>query len=149
MAVFGFYQNKIGVWDKLLVYIYIGSNSKAMADREKKRERQKYKNLNISRTKRAFQMKKKPSFIVFEKLSFGEKQRTQALTSCAGWHFTLDARQLHNGLDKFFVPRFCVFETLAVKQVNIFNRTFIKSFQRIVLPACFNYTFTLCQDIIQ
>ena len=31
--------------------------AKVMADREKKRERQKYKNLNISRMKRAFQMK--------------------------------------------------------------------------------------------
>ena len=43
-----------------------------MADREKEKERWKYKNLNISRTKRAFQMKQK-FFVVFEGLSLGEK----------------------------------------------------------------------------
>ena len=37
--------------------IFLGSTSKAMADQEKKRGRQNCKNLNISRTKRAFQMK--------------------------------------------------------------------------------------------
>ena len=37
--------------------IYLGSISKAMADWEKTRGRWKYKNLNISRRKRAFQMK--------------------------------------------------------------------------------------------
>ena len=44
-----------------------------MADREKKRRRQKYKNLNISRTKRAFQTKKKTFFTIFEGLLFGDK----------------------------------------------------------------------------
>ena len=44
-----------------------------MADRWKKREGQKYKTLIISRTKRAFHMKQKAFFIVFEGLSFGEK----------------------------------------------------------------------------
>ena len=44
-----------------------------MVDREKKREKQKHKNWNISRAKRAFQMKWKTFFIVFEGLSFGEK----------------------------------------------------------------------------
>ena len=44
-----------------------------MAGRQKKREGQKYKKLNISRTKKAFQMKQKAFFIVFEGLSFGEK----------------------------------------------------------------------------
>ena len=52
--------------------IYLESSSKGMADMEKKRGRWKYKNPNISRTKRAFQMKQKTSFIVFEGLSFGE-----------------------------------------------------------------------------
>ena len=46
-----------------------------MADREKKRERRKYKNLNISKTKRAFYIKQKTFFIVFEVLSFGEKEK--------------------------------------------------------------------------
>ena len=36
-------------------------------------KRTKYKNLNISRTKRAFEMKKTTYFTVFEGLSFGEK----------------------------------------------------------------------------
>ena len=44
-----------------------------MADREKQRGRQKYKNLNISRMKRAFEMKCKTFIIVFEGLSFGEE----------------------------------------------------------------------------
>ena len=52
--------------------IYLQTTSKAMADKEKK-GRWKYKNLNISRTKRAFQMKQKTFFTVFEGLSFGEK----------------------------------------------------------------------------
>ena len=43
-----------------------------MADRGKKRGRQNYKNLIISRTKRAFKMKQKTLFIVFEGLPFGE-----------------------------------------------------------------------------
>ena len=46
-----------------------------MADREKKRGRQKNKNLSISRMKRAFSMKQKTFFIVFQGLSFGEKQK--------------------------------------------------------------------------
>ena len=37
--------------------IYLQTTSKHMADREKKRGRRKYKNLNMSRKKRAFQMK--------------------------------------------------------------------------------------------
>ena len=37
--------------------IFLGSISKAMADKEKKRGGPKYKNFNISRMKRAFQMK--------------------------------------------------------------------------------------------
>ena len=44
-----------------------------MANREKKREAWKYENLNILKTKRAFSMKQKAFFIVFEGLSFGEK----------------------------------------------------------------------------
>ena len=45
-----------------------------------------YKNLNISRSKRAFEMKQKAILIVFEGVSFGQKifdkkQRTQALSS--------------------------------------------------------------------
>ena len=56
-----------------------------MADIEKKRGRQKYKNLNILRTKKAFWMKQKIFFIVFEGLPFSEKfkfdkrQQRQAL----------------------------------------------------------------------
>ena len=56
-----------------------------MADREKKRGRWKYKNLNISRMKRAFQMKFKTFFIVFEgyhlvkNKNFIKKQQTQVL----------------------------------------------------------------------
>ena len=46
-----------------------------MADREKKRGRCKYKNLNISRKKKAFFDETKVFFIVFEGLSFGEKQK--------------------------------------------------------------------------
>ena len=46
-----------------------------MADRVKKMGRQKYKNLNYWRMKRAFKMKSKICFIVFEGLSFGEKQK--------------------------------------------------------------------------
>ena len=46
-----------------------------MAEREKKRGRWKYKNWNISRMKRAAKMKQKSSFIVFEGLSFDEKQK--------------------------------------------------------------------------
>ena len=46
-----------------------------MAGKEKKRGRWKYKNLNISRTKVAFQMKQKTSFIFFEGISFGENQK--------------------------------------------------------------------------
>ena len=45
-----------------------------MADRQKKKEGQKYKNLNISIMKRAFYIKKKAFFIVFEGLSFGRKK---------------------------------------------------------------------------
>ena len=37
--------------------VYLRSSSKAMVDGQKKREGQKYKKLNISKTKRAFQMK--------------------------------------------------------------------------------------------
>ena len=67
--------------------IFLESTFKAMADREIKRGSRKYKNLNISRTKRAFQMKSKTSSIGFEGLSFGfgeklkfhKKQPTQAL----------------------------------------------------------------------
>ena len=44
-----------------------------MADREKKREGRKLKKMIISRTKRAFLMKSKAFFIVFEGLSFGDK----------------------------------------------------------------------------
>ena len=40
------------------------------------KERKKYKNLNILRTKRAFQMKQKAFFVVFEGLSFGEKMKS-------------------------------------------------------------------------
>ena len=55
------------------IKIFLESTSKAMADKEKKRGRRKYKNLNISRPKRAFQMKEKTFFKVFEGLSFAEK----------------------------------------------------------------------------
>ena len=54
--------------------IYLRSSSKAMADRQKKGEGQKYKNLNISRTK-SFLDEVKAFFIVFEGLSFGEKNK--------------------------------------------------------------------------
>ena len=53
--------------------IYLRSTSKAMADREKKRGTQKYKNLNVSRTKRAFEMKYKTFFVVFKGVAVGEK----------------------------------------------------------------------------
>ena len=53
--------------------IFPGSTSNAVADGTKNRERRKYKNLNISRTKRAFQMKQKTFFIVIDGLSFAEK----------------------------------------------------------------------------
>ena len=46
---------EITFWDKLKKTQT--SSSKAMADREKKWGRWKYKHLNISRTKRAIQMK--------------------------------------------------------------------------------------------
>ena len=46
-----------------------------MADREKKRGGGKYENLNISRMKRAFQMKQKAFFIVFKGLSFSVKMK--------------------------------------------------------------------------
>ena len=39
------------------------------------KEGKNYKNFNISRMKRAFRIKQKASFIVFEELSFGEKNR--------------------------------------------------------------------------
>ena len=55
--------------------IYLQTTSNTMGDREIKRARWKYKKLNISRTKRAFWMKKKIFFIVFEGLSFGWKQK--------------------------------------------------------------------------
>ena len=45
-----------------------------MAMRVKKRGGWKYKNLNISRAKRAFSMKQKAFFVVFEGLSFGAKK---------------------------------------------------------------------------
>ena len=47
-----------------------------MADKEKKKEKWKYENLNILRTKRAFKMKEKAFFIVFEGLSCSEKIKT-------------------------------------------------------------------------
>ena len=46
-----------------------------MTDREKKREGWKNKNLNIKKKKRAFLMKKKAFFVVFEGLSFDEKNK--------------------------------------------------------------------------
>ena len=47
-----------------------------MTDRQKKRGRRKYKYLNILRTEKGFSDEiKKTFFIVFEKLSFGEKQK--------------------------------------------------------------------------
>ena len=55
--------------------IYLQTTSNTMGDREIKRGRWKYKKLNISRTKRAFWMKKNFFFIVFEGLSFGWKQK--------------------------------------------------------------------------
>ena len=61
------------VGDIINFKMFLGSSSKPMADREKKSGRQKDKNLNISRTKRAFQMKYKTFFIVFKGLSFDEK----------------------------------------------------------------------------
>ena len=53
--------------------IYLQSSSKIMVDKEKKRGRCKYKNLNILITKRAFSMKQKSFFIVFEGLPLAKK----------------------------------------------------------------------------
>ena len=62
------------VGDVINLKIYLGSTSKAMADRQKKRGRRKYKYLNILKTEKGFSDEiKKTFFIVFEKLSFGEK----------------------------------------------------------------------------
>ena len=46
-----------------------------MIDKEKKRRRCKYKNSNILIMKRAFSMKQKSFFIVFEGLPFAKKMQ--------------------------------------------------------------------------
>ena len=56
----------------------------AMADREKKRGRSKYKNLNISRMKR-FLDEIKTTSIVFEELSFGEKNKNKKIKNKKWW----------------------------------------------------------------
>ena len=52
-----------------------------MAERERKRGVCKYKTFNILGTKRAFKMKQNVLFIVFERLSLGEKIKKIADTS--------------------------------------------------------------------
>ena len=56
-----------------LIFIFDQSLKQWLTGRKRKEDRN-YKNLNISRTERAFYIKQKTFSVVFEGLSFGEKQ---------------------------------------------------------------------------
>ena len=120
------------------------------------RTAKKYKNLNISRTKRAFQIKQKPFFIVFEGLSFNEKITKQFsfFTLKTSIYTLLKKENFHNALILLYTllkkSKYFYFGFDQV-QINHKRRTLINcSFGSLdkfvsITSALFKFCFTLQQ----